>query len=378
MIAKTLLAFGESVPPAALFPTVLREAEGFALKSPYAFCLAVCLDRGTRAEIIWTIPYDIHARLGHLDPYRIRELSISELSLLFSQLPRRPRYVHDAPATVQELTAMVCDELRGDASRLWAGKSAAYVKRAFMRIHGVGPGIANLAVLLIEKAFGIQFADLDRPKMDIKPDVNTMRVLYRLGASREETPHAATQAARSLNPTFPGGLDAPLWVVGREYCHHTKPTCHQCPLNRACPKVGIDAPDHAQHGAMFAAGARSLATLGPESARGPDVHAPEFPKSLLSPDDLGRMRRALLRAMSQLGGDAAERQPPGAQLRRLTDEGRIPREISAMMRSIIEARNVAEYEGREMSRAQSRALLAAWQAVLEWAQTNGVALEDPL
>lgn len=37
-----------------------------------------------------------------------------------------------------------------------------------------------MAVLLIERAFDIRFPDVDRSAMDIKPDVHTMRVLYRL------------------------------------------------------------------------------------------------------------------------------------------------------------------------------------------------------
>jgi hypothetical protein len=65
----------------------------------------------------------------------------------------------------------------------WTKKSAMQVKKTFLSVYGVGNGIANLAVLLIEEAYGIKFSDLDHSRMDIKSDVHTMRILYRLGIS---------------------------------------------------------------------------------------------------------------------------------------------------------------------------------------------------
>jgi hypothetical protein len=121
--------------------------------------------------------------LGHLDPHHIYQMSVEELVDLFARLPRRPPYVNDTPRTLKELTRIVVEECGGDASRIWMGKRASEVKGTFLSIHGVGPGIASMAVLLIEAAFPIHFDDLDRKDMDIKPDVHTVRVLYRLGVS---------------------------------------------------------------------------------------------------------------------------------------------------------------------------------------------------
>jgi endonuclease III len=233
-LTEKLLSFGVTVSTEALFPTVLPEAAPLIASDPYAFAIAVCLDRGTKAEIIWTIPHDIKNDLGHLDPQRIYEMSLDDLAELFNRLPRRPRYVNDAPRTIQELTRIVVEECGGDAANLWKGKRAAQVNRTFVSIHGVGPGIANMGVLLIEKAFGIRFSDLDRTRMDIKPDVHTVRVLYRLGASEAETAEAAIAATRRVNPSFPGELDAPLWEIGRRWCFATQPNCPDCPMNEIC------------------------------------------------------------------------------------------------------------------------------------------------
>ena len=217
-----------------MFPTVIGEAGNLIASNPYAFTIGVCLDRGTKAEIIWTIPYDIKNELGHLDPNAIYKLSLSELEDLIYRLPRHPRYINDAPRTIQELTRIVVEECGGNAANIWNGKRAAEVNRTFQSIHGVGPGIANMGVLLIEAAFDIRFDDLDRKRMDIKPDVHTKRVLYRLGLSDAETEAAAIDASRKMNPNYPGELDGGLWWIGRNWCFASNPECDHCPMEECC------------------------------------------------------------------------------------------------------------------------------------------------
>lgn len=235
-IRRALFDCGHNFDPAALFPTVIPEAAQLAVSDPYAFSIATCLDRGTKSDIIWTIPYDIQQFLGHLDPHRIYRMSLEELAALFAGLPRRPRYVSDAPRTLNELTRIVVEECGGDASNIWKGKRASEVKRTFLSIYGVGPGIANMAVLLIEAAFPIRFDDIDRRQMDIKPDVHTIRVLYRLGVSQAMTEQAAVEAARELNPEYPGALDGPLWNIGRTWCDAIAPRCFACCVEDVCAK----------------------------------------------------------------------------------------------------------------------------------------------
>ncbi len=235
-VTQALLDCSKSIEAEELFPVMVPEAAEIVATDPYAFSIATCLDRGTKADIIWTIPYDIKQKLGHLDPYLIYKMSLEELAGLFSRLTYRPRYVNDAPRTVRDLTRIVIEECSGDAARIWIGKRAAEVKRTFLSIYGVGPGIANLAVLLIEQAFPIRFDDLDRPRMDIKPDVHTKRVLYRLGMSEREEETAAIEATRRMNPSWPGALDVALWGIGRHWCYANNPKCEQCPVSAVCAK----------------------------------------------------------------------------------------------------------------------------------------------
>jgi endonuclease III len=236
LVTQALLDCSKSVEAAELFPVMVPEAAEIVVTDPYAFSIATCLDRGTKADIIWTIPFDIKQKLGHLDPFKIYNFSLEELADLFSSIPHRPRYVNDSPKTVRDLTRIVVEECHGDAAQIWTGKRAAEVKRTFLSIHGVGPGIANMAILLIEKAFPIRFNDLDRPRMDIKPDVHTKRVLYRLGMSQGETEQDAIEATRKMNPDWPGALDGALWWIGRQWCRPINPDCTRCPVNTACVK----------------------------------------------------------------------------------------------------------------------------------------------
>ncbi|MDF1513859.1 MAG: iron-sulfur cluster loop, partial [Anaerolineae bacterium] len=88
--------------------------------------------------------------------------------------------------------------------------------------------------LLLEYRFGIQFTDKDHTVMNIKADTHTCRVLYRLGIAEDKSTDSAINAARRLNPEYPGAIDGVLWVVGRTWCHSTRPKCIECPLESVC------------------------------------------------------------------------------------------------------------------------------------------------
>jgi endonuclease III len=93
-----------------------------------------------------------------------------------------------------------------------------------------------MAVLLLVRAYGAEFHESDRPGIDIKADVHTIRVLHRLGVSSAPTEKATVEAARRLNPDFPGAIDGALWVIGSRWCRPTRPLCGDCVVGDACPE----------------------------------------------------------------------------------------------------------------------------------------------
>ncbi len=232
-----LLSFGKTIRPRDLFPVLVEEAATLIEQDLFAFALAAVLDRGTRSEIIWTIPYHLKQELGHLEPASFSSMSLKNLYRTFLSLPTKPRYINDAPQTVKELAELVVRDYEGDVTRIWAGQSSTYVKQVFRQVHGVGPGISSMIVLLLERCFGVRFTDIDHRTMDVKPDVHVQRVFKRLGFIPDQNEQVALKAARRLNPEYPGALDPPTWVIGKRWCFPHAPDCGNCPMNDVCPKM---------------------------------------------------------------------------------------------------------------------------------------------
>lgn len=236
-IRDRLLEFAKSIPPEELMPTLAPGAAELVAENPFAFTLAVALDRGTRAEIIWTIPYWIREELGHLDPARLAEMTREQMSEVLSRIPRKPRYMRDAPQTILEVAELVSNQFGGNAELIWRDRTAQEVKRELRSIHGVGEGIASMAVILLQRCRSVRFPDWSN--MDVKPDVHVQRVLYRLAVAPGVSEGEALRAAANLNPEYPGALDPSLWVIGRRWCKDTAPLCSDCTMNDLCPKVGL-------------------------------------------------------------------------------------------------------------------------------------------
>ena len=232
-----LLEFREKVSAHELVPVLEKEATILIKEDPFAFLFAGVLDRGTKAEIIWTIPYYIKKQNGVFNPRFFAGASLLDLDTIFHQLPRKPRYINDAPRTVKELSQLVMEEYGGQAQKIWENKDSRTVKATLEGIYGVGPGIASMIVLLLERWYGVYFNDIDHRNMDVKPDVHIIRVFNRLGFITEYKPDAALRIARELNPEYPGALDTPAWKIGRTWCTAFAPDCDQCPMNKVCPKI---------------------------------------------------------------------------------------------------------------------------------------------
>jgi hypothetical protein len=96
----------------------------------------------------------------------------------------------------------------------------------------------------------------------------------------------------------------------------------------------------------------------------------------LSADDLSQLRRALLQILAALEGVTPQAESIAFRIGRLARDGKIPREVAALMRTITEMRNTTEYEAKVLSQAESLAVSGAWQAIQEWAARAGVKLDS--
>lgn len=208
-----------------------------AKNDPFAFLLAASLDRGMKAETAWRLPRRLQHVLGHLDPTKIAEMTEVEILTALKQIDGKPRYLSDAPRTIREVADQVVHKYQGDARELWRGQSASTVKQRMMSFFGVGPGIAAMVAILLDKHKEITLGPKDYEGMDPKPDVHVQRVFARLALCDSNPSEAEVIAtARRLHPSYPGELDGPCWRIGRTWCHAERPDCPNCPMNDLCPK----------------------------------------------------------------------------------------------------------------------------------------------
>ena len=202
---------------------------------PFAFLIGAAFDRGMPWAKAWEIPWHI-AAAGMLAPRKLAAASDRERERLLARLPVGPRWGAAAGAkTLRDAAELTLEHsARGDAAAIWRDASPRLAKRRLRTIHGVGPGIADMIVRILHDEWGLFRAQASQ--IDVKPDVHVVRVFKRLSLVAEGAAADVVDAARRLNPGFPGGLDWPAWKVGTDWCHASAPDCGRCPLADACPK----------------------------------------------------------------------------------------------------------------------------------------------
>jgi hypothetical protein len=99
---------------------------------------------------------------------------------------------------------------------------------------------------------------------------------------------------------------------------------------------------------------------------------PPASPGILTADDLGAMRRRLIRLLDCVEKKAATHSEGVARrVSRLRDKGVVPRNIANWMQTILSARGGTEYEGHKLSQNESDAIRAAWAEVSNWDKTKG-------
>ncbi|MYE33715.1 MAG: iron-sulfur cluster loop [Gemmatimonadales bacterium] len=214
---------------------------------PHAFVLACVADRQTKADIAWSLPHAIREAAGGFDIDTLLGLDKDTWTSVLASSGHRlaTKMEQLLPAAVRH----IWDRYGGDASRIWAaGSSGAAVARRFLAFDGVGLKIANMAVNILIRDFGIR---LTRPMPDIAVDTHVLRVFERLGlldrldhselrSTKEKQALRLQLHARELSPEWPGELDWPAWWIGNTWCHAGRaPECHACCMGSVCPRDGV-------------------------------------------------------------------------------------------------------------------------------------------
>lgn len=233
-IALRLKQFGTTLPDSDIRMALAPDTMSLIQRNPFAFLVAAAFDRGMPWEKAWQIPAEID-RKGRLDPKRLTSMTENELIELLNSLPTLPRYgAVQGAKTLGDCARLVCDQFGGDAGAIWKRSSPAEVEKILQRIHGVGAGIASMAIRILHDDFG--YFKGKEGQIDVKPDSLLLRVFRRAGLIDSESEDQARRVAQRLNPEFPGALDRPAWRIGQLWCRPREPECPNCPLTEVCAK----------------------------------------------------------------------------------------------------------------------------------------------
>ena len=212
-----------------------KDGRNLVHTNPFAFLVGAVFNRGMRWEKAWEIPCCIDQK-GLLDASKLAAMSEPELKRFLKRLRVKPRYWKKGAKTLKEAATLVVNEFAGDAAAIWRNTSLEKVEKRLKRINGVGPGIASMFTRILHDDCGM-FRGQEQ-QIDVKPDMHLMRVFKRTGLTHSKLEKEARNAARTLNPAFPGELDWPAFYIGGKWCHEKKePNCGECPLEAACPSA---------------------------------------------------------------------------------------------------------------------------------------------
>ncbi len=157
--------------PALLPFTGNDEADALVSEDPLALLIGFALDQQVTVQKAFAGPFDLRARLGHLDAKRIAATDPAELDRVFRERPALHRFPGSMAGKVQALCAAIAERYDGDASRIW--REATDGKDLLARLldlPGIGEMKARSILAILGKRLGV-----DMPGMaDVMPSHPTL------------------------------------------------------------------------------------------------------------------------------------------------------------------------------------------------------------
>lgn len=135
-LARMILNFQETG-----LATGIPEADEFLRNSATAVLMGILFDQRIRAEVAFSGPYKLWARLGHFDMARIAQMNPEAFQAVFSEAPAVHRFSNVMASRTQEFAHKLVEEYGGDATAIWSGLSDLQeVKNRIRAFPGFGPG----------------------------------------------------------------------------------------------------------------------------------------------------------------------------------------------------------------------------------------------
>ncbi|HCF61631.1 MAG TPA: hypothetical protein DFS52_26995 [Myxococcales bacterium] len=208
------------------------------------FLLGVMLDRAILADKAWDSAEWICDSLGEPDAFWSNLVKMDRKALKgFMRYGYGGKSFHRYYKTFAELLPLAAEHIlenyEGDPRRIWNSKrDVKAVRDELDAVPGIGQALANMAVLILARNYGLLGGKEALKELDIKPDIQVRRVFERSGlVIRPASDQALIDAAKKLAPDFPASLDAPAWEIGRTFCKPKVADCDNCPLGEVCPRL---------------------------------------------------------------------------------------------------------------------------------------------
>ena len=230
-IRDALIEYGKELERKKSYPLFTNnlKADDLVRNNAFAFLIAVLMDHGMKAEKAWEMPFELKLRLGHLNTKKIAIIKEERLIELFNKTPKLHRFPNVMALRVKKACCLLMEKYEGMAENLWGDcLSAKVLQDRFREFEGIGQKKASMGVNMLVRDLGIKLKD--KSGLDVSYDVHVRRVFVRTGLVRKDSMDLIVETARRLYPEYPGILDYPSWVIGREYCYQRKPRCEECKI----------------------------------------------------------------------------------------------------------------------------------------------------
>lgn len=214
------------------------EADKLVRTNPQAYLFAVILDQGIIAEKVWKAPYELMKRMGHLDPIGITEMNIEQFEKYFTTPSKLHRFWPTMARRIHNASKLIVNKYKGSAANIWSDEPEARILYdRLSEFDGIGQKKASMAVNILFRDLGVKIHD--KSGIDVSYDIMVRRVFRRTGLTKSDSLKEIVEAARKLNPSYPGELDYPAWIIGRTWCLPQRPKCSDCEISSKCSKIGV-------------------------------------------------------------------------------------------------------------------------------------------
>lgn len=132
------------------------DADELVSSDALALLIGFALDQQVTVQKAFSGPFDLRARLGHLDAKKIAATDPAELDRVFRERPAIHRFPGSMAGKVQALAAAIAERYDGDASRIWREASDGKdLQRRLLELPGIGDMKARTILAVLGKRLGV-------------------------------------------------------------------------------------------------------------------------------------------------------------------------------------------------------------------------------